>query len=90
MLCACRINIHAAFQWLVVLLMNFGGAFSRPLAGKFCAAAVITSSLKFCVEHTMVNVLRLAIVLLLLAGCGLKGPLTLPEPNSATNKEEKK
>ena len=38
----------------------------------------------------MVNVVRLAILLLLVAGCGLKGPLTLPEPDSATKKEQKK
>lgn len=38
----------------------------------------------------MVNVLRLAIVVVVLAGCGLKGPLVLPAPDSATNKEQKK
>jgi predicted small lipoprotein YifL len=38
----------------------------------------------------MVNVVRLAILLFLVAGCGLKGPLTLPEPDPALNKEQKK
>ena len=38
----------------------------------------------------MVNVVRLAILLLLVAGCGLKGPLTLPESDPAANKEQKK
>ena len=38
----------------------------------------------------MVNVVRLAILLLLLAGCGLKGPLSLPEPDPTPQKEQKK
>ncbi len=38
----------------------------------------------------MANAIRLAIVALVLAGCGLKGPLTLPEPGDNTQKEQKK
>ena len=38
----------------------------------------------------MVNVVRLAILLFLLAGCGLKGPLSLPEPDPTPQKEQKK
>ena len=41
-------------------------------------------------EHTMAHAIRLAIVALVLAGCGLKGPLTLPEPDVNTQKEQKK
>ena len=38
----------------------------------------------------MVNIVRLAILVLLLAGCGLKGPLSLPNPEPTSQKEQKK
>ncbi len=38
----------------------------------------------------MAYVVRLAILLLLLAGCGLKGPLSLPELNPPPQKDQKK
>ena len=38
----------------------------------------------------MAYAIRLAIVALVLAGCGLKGPLTKPQPDNATQKEQKK
>ncbi|MDQ3261563.1 MAG: lipoprotein [Burkholderiales bacterium] len=38
----------------------------------------------------MARAIWLAIVALVLAGCGLKGPLTLPEPDDNTQKEQRK
>lgn len=38
----------------------------------------------------MAHAIRLAIVALVLSGCGLKGPLTLPEPDNNVQKEQKK
>jgi Prokaryotic lipoprotein-attachment site len=54
------------------------------------AAAVITLKLDFLGEHTMTRAIRLAIIAIVLTGCGLKGPLTMPEPDSNTQKEQKK
>jgi predicted small lipoprotein YifL len=41
------------------------------------------------VEHTMVNVARLVILLSMLAGCGLKGPLVLPDAATPSKDEQK-
>jgi predicted small lipoprotein YifL len=38
----------------------------------------------------MVNLFRLALLLLLMAGCGLKGPLSLPDANPPPQKDQKK
>jgi predicted small lipoprotein YifL len=38
----------------------------------------------------MAHVIRLAIIAVVLAGCGLKGPLTFPEPDNTPQKEQKK
>ena len=38
----------------------------------------------------MAHAIRLAIVALVLAGCGLKGPLTMPQSDNTTQKEQKK
>jgi predicted small lipoprotein YifL len=38
----------------------------------------------------MAHAIRLAIIAVVLAGCGLKGPLTLPQPDNTQQKEQKK
>lgn len=38
----------------------------------------------------MVNVVRLVILLFLMAGCGLKGPLIVPQSDTHSSKEQKK
>jgi hypothetical protein len=72
------------------MFIELARRFRAKLMAESRAGAVITLSHFFLDEHTMARAIRLAIVALVLAGCGLKGPLTLPEPDVNPQKEQKK